>query len=104
MAARLRRLGCQVRQTATGEAGLEQLAVATPDLLVLDVLLPGVDGWEVLHRVRSEAATAHVPVLVLSIAGNEPPNVEIPPGRYLPKPFTARIFTETVRELLGVAP
>jgi DNA-binding response OmpR family regulator len=98
---RLTRLGYEVVPTATGEAGLLELDRRRPDLLVLDVLLPGIDGWEVLRRIRQEDATRNVPVLVLSIAGNEPPNDDIAPGEYLPKPFAARRFTAAVQRLLS---
>ncbi|WP_052668243.1 response regulator [Nitriliruptor alkaliphilus] len=99
---KLERLGCTVREAVTGEAGMGELH-RPPDLLVLDVLLPGIDGWEVLRRVRATEATARVPVLVLTIERPESiPDLE--PGEFLPKPFAARRFEETVRRLLGGHP
>lgn len=98
IASKLGRLGCQVRQAATGEAGLRELE-QVPDLLVLDVLLPGIDGWEVLRRLRADAATADLPVLVLSIERpTSTPNLE--PGEFLAKPFSGRAFEGVVRRLL----
>jgi CheY-like chemotaxis protein len=95
---KLRRLGCRVRQAATGEAGVTELT-QVPDLLVLDVLLPGIDGWEVLRRLRADAATAQLPVLVLSIERPEDA-IDLPPGEFLAKPFSARSFEAAVHRLL----
>lgn len=98
---KLRRLGCVVREAATGETGLVELR-QVPDLLVLDVLLPGIDGWEVLRRLRADPATADLPVLVVSIERpSSTPGLE--PGRFLPKPFVARAFEDAVRGLLGAS-
>ncbi|MTV25795.1 response regulator [Nitriliruptoraceae bacterium ZYF776] len=99
VATRLRRLGCTVRQVGTGESALEAAADARPDLVVLDVLLPGIDGWQVLRQLRAADATRDVPVLVLSIAQAED-DEPLSPGAFLPKPFSARAFEATVRRLL----
>lgn len=99
---KLERLGCTVREAVTGEAGMSELH-RTPDLLVLDVLLPGIDGWEVLRRVRADEATARIPVLVLSI--ERPEEIpELEPGEFLPKPFAGREFEAVVRRLLDDGP
>jgi DNA-binding response OmpR family regulator len=99
VASRLTRLGYEVVRAATGEAGLLEITRRRPDLLVLDVLLPGIDGWEVLRRIRRDERTRDVPVLILSIVGNDPPG-DIAPGEYLAKPFAAHRFTAAVRRLL----
>ncbi len=98
VATRLERLGCTVRQAATGEAGMRELE-QVPDLLILDVLLPGIDGWEVLRRLRRSEATAQLPVLVLSIEQPTRP-ADLHPGAFVAKPFSARAFEDAVRVLL----
>ena len=98
---KLRRLGCSVRQAATGEAGVSELE-QVPDLLVLDVLLPGIDGWEVLRRLRAGPETRELPVLVLSIERpTSTPGLD--PGEFLAKPFSSRAFEDAVQRLLDGA-
>lgn len=58
--------GYQVRVVTEGEKGLEIIARKQPDLVVLDVMLPGIDGWQVLEEIRSNPATSCLPVIVLT--------------------------------------
>ena len=79
-------------QTATADNGPEALArlgQALPDLLILDVMMPGMDGFEVLRRVRSNPATAHIPVIMLSAKGEVRDRVmglRTGADDYIPKP------------------
>jgi DNA-binding response OmpR family regulator len=61
-------LGVRVRSFATGEAGLAGVREELPDFVVLDVQLPGIDGWDVLHRLRADARTARLPIVLTSVA------------------------------------
>ena len=65
---RLELLGCQVSRAGTGEDLIRELANRDnkPDLLILDTNLPDMDGIELIHRLKSDARTASVPVLLLS--------------------------------------
>jgi two-component system phosphate regulon response regulator PhoB len=76
---------CQVAAFATGMDALEALTAESPDLILLDVGLPGMSGGEVLRRLRADARTATVPVVMLT--GLEPPEGATPDGLVL-KPFT----------------
>ena len=98
---RLARLDYRVTAAPTGEAGLEAARAEPPDLMLLDLLLPGIDGWEVARRLRTEPTTARVPVLVVSILddGSDEPGVV---GR-ITKPFRARDVESMVRALIGPA-
>ena len=60
----------QLVSAYTGEAGLEQARALEPDAILLDIVLPGQDGWAVLERIRKEPALAEVPVLVMTILDN----------------------------------
>ncbi|ARV60940.1 hybrid sensor histidine kinase/response regulator [Nostocales cyanobacterium HT-58-2] len=62
----LRSAGFRVVEATTGEAGLQAIAQAKPDLVILDVRLPDINGFEVCHRIKSNSATATLPVLHLS--------------------------------------
>src|SRR5271169_7263484 len=64
----LRRLGYEVRLAETGEAALDGLCEATVDVVVLDVMLPGVDGFEVCRRLRRDS---DVPVIMLTARGDD---------------------------------
>lgn len=79
--------GYKVLTAADGETGLRQAEMHDPDLIVLDIMLPGMDGWEVCRRVR-EFST--VPIIMLTAKGDESDKVkglELGADDYLPKPF-----------------
>lgn len=58
--------GYDVTQREDGPSGLEAALKLIPDLIVLDIALPGMDGWEVLRALRADAKTQHIPVLVIT--------------------------------------
>lgn len=62
----LEKEGYQVVTAPNGLEGLRKAQIEEPDLIVLDVMLPGIDGFEVCHRLRAESQTAQLPVLILS--------------------------------------
>jgi len=62
----LRVLGIEVSSASDGVSGLEAIREHTPDAVVLDIGLPGVDGWEVLRQLRDDETTAGIKVLVLT--------------------------------------
>jgi len=83
----LGRRGYDVVTAATGEEALAAYERSRPELIVLDLALPGIDGLEVIRRVRAEAAT---PILVLSARENEPEKIEaldLGADDYVTKPF-----------------
>ncbi len=68
-------------------------------MVILDLLLPGIDGWEALHQIRANAKGASVPVLVVPIAGpNGPPDAV---EGYIVKPFRSSQIVDKVAELIG---
>ncbi len=60
-----------VELAETGEKGLERMRAAKPDILLLDILLPGIDGYEVLRQVKADPDLAEIPVLILSNLGQK---------------------------------
>src|SRR5438128_2692379 len=62
----LERAGYRVTTAADGQDALRQIAVERPDMVVLDVTMPEVDGYEVLRRLRADAETAGIPVMLLT--------------------------------------
>jgi CheY-like chemotaxis protein len=64
---RLELLGYRVAQARSGEAALQMAHASTPDLLIVDLYLPGIDGIELINRLRSDNVTAAIPVMVFSV-------------------------------------
>lgn len=92
--------GFTVRTAATAGAGLADLARNPANAVVLDVMLPDIDGFEVLRRIR---AGSDVPVLMLTARGDETDRIvglEIGADDYLPKPFSARELLARLRAIL----
>jgi DNA-binding response OmpR family regulator len=92
--------GYEVHQAHDGEAALGSLASQPPDIVVLDWMLPGIDGLEVLRRLRQTSA---IPVLMLTARAEEVDRViglEVGADDYLTKPFGARELVARVRALL----
>jgi len=86
----LAREGYEVREAADGEPALELLRTAGVDLVLLDVMMPGLDGYEVLRRLKADARLREVPVLMISAldeAGSVVRCIELGAEDYLPKPF-----------------
>lgn len=67
----LRQAGYRVVSAATGEEGIEKTLRLLPDLIFMDFLLPGIDGYETVRRLRRYPATARIPILVLSSVARE---------------------------------
>lgn len=63
--------GYKVSEAITGEDGLAKLKELRPDFLILDLILPGIDGFEVLTKLKSDNDTANIPVLILSNYGQK---------------------------------
>ena len=99
----LERAGYRVAAAADGEAGLQQLFETHPDALVLDLMLPGRSGLEILRELRAEPSTRELPVLVLSARSAEMDKLlgfEHGADDYLTKPFGPRELIARVQALL----
>ena len=104
----LRRDGFDVLQAGSGEKALETIARSTPDLVILDVRLPGIDGFETLRQIRR---SSDVYVLMLTARSEETDTLiglEVGADDYVTKPFSPREVVARVRTLLrrrdGVGP
>lgn len=100
----LRRRGHEVLEATSGDAALALVRRELPDLLVLDVMMPGLSGLDVARELANDAATAGIPIVMLSARGQAS---EVKAGlksgacAYLVKPFTPHELADRVGELLG---
>ena len=98
----LREAGFTVLEAPTGTEALAALDGQSPDLLVLDIVLPDMEGWEVLARVRDEGRTRALPVLILTGVDSVQADEAVARGadEFLTKPVSAQVLVETVGRLL----
>jgi DNA-binding response OmpR family regulator len=103
----LKRAGLEVRVARDGEAGLAKLRELLPDLVVLDVMMPKLDGFEVLKAVRADPAIADIPVLMLTAKSREAEQqrgLGLGANAYMAKPFSTHELVDQVMALLGIEP
>jgi CheY-like chemotaxis protein len=96
----LRMEGLHVLEAESGDEGLQRLTDHAVDLVVLDIIMPEMDGWEVCRRLRADPTTAPIPVVILSVCSefeHRPRNLT---DVYLSKPFHRQELLATVRRLL----
>jgi DNA-binding response OmpR family regulator len=101
--ARLEPEGFQVVAAYNGQEGLRAVTDARPDLIILDLTLPGLDGLELCRRIRRQPETARLPILVLSGKAEEVDKVvllELGADDYVTKPFNAKELVARVKTLL----
>jgi DNA-binding response OmpR family regulator len=96
--------GYAVTHAANGEAGLEQLPLVMPELVMLDLMMPGIDGLEVCRRIRAlPGQLGRVPVIMLTAKGDPMDRIvglELGADDYLPKPFEPRELLARIRAVL----
>jgi two-component system alkaline phosphatase synthesis response regulator PhoP len=99
----LSREGCQVFCASSGEEALRLVQSEIPDLIVLDLMLPGIDGLEVTRWLKSDPNTKHLPIVMLTAKGEEADIVtglELGADDYVTKPFSPRILVARVKAVL----
>ena len=99
----LRRHGYETESAGDGDAALDKAATLRPDLVILDLMLPKMDGWEVCRRLRAMPETASTPVIILTARRDERDiieGLEIGADDYIKKPFSLAELVARVRALL----
>jgi type IV pilus assembly protein PilB len=100
----LERDGYKVAEARDGAQALDEVDRNAPDLIMLDLNLPGLDGYGVLQRLRSRPSTSQIPVIVLTAKGDEDNEVrvfQLGADDFLTKPFRARALTARLEAVLG---
>jgi len=95
--------GYKIACAATGEEALKKARAAVPDLVILDLMLPGVDGLEVCRLLKSDSKTQRIPIVMLTAKGEESDIVaglELGAADYVTKPFSPRVLVARVRAVL----
>jgi DNA-binding response OmpR family regulator len=102
----LNRHGFDVKGADGGREGLEMVRENPPDLVLLDLMMPDIDGWEVYQQIKADEKTKHIPVIVVTAKAQ---NVDKVLGLhiakvddYISKPFSPKALLESVQKVLGL--
>jgi DNA-binding response OmpR family regulator len=96
--------GCDVTAAPDGESALQAVREVMPDLIILDVLMPRMDGWEVAKELKRDPKTAGIPIMFLTSKGQEHDvleGFEVGGADYVVKPFSPRELQARVRSALA---
>jgi CheY-like chemotaxis protein len=92
--------GFKVMTALTGADGQQTAKAGRPSIILLDIMMPGIDGWETLERLKSDPATADIPVIIFTgreSQQGESKSKEMGAVAYLRKPFRPELIVETIR-------
>lgn len=96
--------GYKVRISRDGEDALEQVEAFSPDLILLDVMMPLLNGFEVCQKIREKAAWRHIKIVMLTAKGRDTEaakGLALGADAYITKPFSNKEMVAKVRSLLG---
>lgn len=96
--------GYEVVVANSGDECLEKLKEVTPDLILLDIMMPGMDGWETLKQIKTNEETKDIPVSMLTALPLTPEDTEDKPldsiENYIVKPFTKKVLLHKIHDIL----
>ncbi len=98
--------GYEVVTALDGEQAIEKANAEHPDLIVLDIMMPKLDGYETCKRLKADEATRNIPVILLSAKGrniDQKIGFEVGADDYITKPFSPRKLVERINAILGQA-
>lgn len=99
----LSRVGYQIKGVTTGEIALTYLERENPDLIVLDLMLPGIDGLDICRKLKADDKMRDIPIIMLTARGEEADIVtglELGADDYVTKPFSPRVLVARVKAIL----
>lgn len=103
----LSRHGFDVASAESGEDALELIKKNRPDLVLLDLMLPGMDGFEICRQIKEQESTKNIPVIMLTARGEEADVVtglELGADDYMTKPFSPRVLMARIKAVLRRTP
>lgn len=95
--------GYHLIEAVTGEEGVSMAERQRPDLILMDIQLPGLDGHEATRRIKANPALRHIPIIVVTsyaLSGDEAKAREAGCDAYVAKPFSPRVLLAKIREFL----
>lgn len=95
----------RILKAVDGEAGLNLATQARPDLILLDIMLPKIDGYEICRRIKSDAKTSMIPVIMLSAFGQKheiEEGYKVKADDYIVKPFEPSKLRLRIKKILGL--
>ena len=99
--------GYDVIHAVTGYEGVTMAETQRPDLILMDIQLPGIDGYEATRRIKAEASLSHIPIIIVTsyaLSGDEQKAIEAGGDAYYAKPFSPRELLRRIREFLPEDP
>ena len=96
--------GFHILKAETGEEGVEMTLKELPDFVILDIQLPGIDGYEVLHRIRKSEVDGSIPIIAVTsyaMSGDRERLLEAGCNGYIEKPIDPGKFIDQIREAIG---
>lgn len=103
---KLEQEGYTVISANDGQSGLQKIKEEKPDLVLLDVMMPGLSGYEVCQRIKEDAELAGIPVVILTAKGQErdrEQGLTMGASDYITKPFSPNRLLELVKSMIGDA-
>jgi len=96
--------GYDVSGVADGQAALDAMQTIKPDLVLLDIMLPEIDGFEVCRRIKEDEATRHIPVIMLTAKKSREDMArgeQVGADWYITKPFKSAMVIETIQRFIS---
>ena len=96
--------GYKVERATDGQAALEAVTRIKPDLILLDIMIPKIDGFEVCRQIKANEATRHIPVIMLTAKKSREDRImgeQVGVDLYITKPYKSAMLTETIQKLLS---
>lgn len=95
--------GYEVVEATTGDDGVAMAKARTPDLILMDIQLPGIDGYEATRRIKADDALRRIPLIVVTsyaLSGDDAKALAAGADAYVAKPFSPRAMLAKIREYL----
>jgi two-component system cell cycle response regulator DivK len=100
----LRETGYELIEAANGEEGIDRALENAPDLILLDIQLPKISGYDVARRLRAEPRTRDVPIIAVTsyaLSGDEQTSAQVGCNDYISKPYRPKVLLEHIAKFLS---